>query len=137
MDPVDVSTEQSPRTLIEDLLNEIIETAIEAAHKEKIAIEENTATDEDTVIVEDTTIVEETVIDKETEIDSVVEAVVEGFILSVCQSSPGGGDAPEGSLAPTLVVFDIIDTETTSTEAFDENGPKGDCAAKAVTDKVS
>jgi len=73
------------------------------------------------------------VINKETEIDSVVEAVVEGLILSVCQSLPGGGDAPEGSPAPTLVV----DTETTSTEAVDEDGPKGDCAAKAAMDKVS
>ncbi|KAE9534336.1 hypothetical protein AGLY_008426 [Aphis glycines] len=120
MDSVDMTNnEQSLRTLIEDLLNEIIESAIEtAAHKENF--KENTENDEDTAI--------------EIEIESVVGAVVEELIVSVCQSSHGGGDAPEGLPAPTFVVVDTIDT---AEAVDDEDGPKGDYAANAVTEKVS
>jgi len=59
--------------------------------------------------------VEDTAIEKETDIDSVVKELVEGLLLSAWQSSAGGGDAPKGSSAPTIVIDDI-DTETTSTE---------------------
>lgn len=108
----DMTTDKYIRTFIEDLLNEIIATANETALKEKTAIgaiEENTTTHENTAI------------EKETEINSAVKEIVEGLLLSTCQSWAGGGDAPEGSSAPTVIIDDI-DTETTSTEAVDEDG---------------
>jgi len=64
MDSTDTTIKINIRTFIEDLLNEIIETTIETANKEKTAIgaiEENTVIDEDLAIVEDTVIVEETI----------------------------------------------------------------------------
>lgn len=64
-----------------------------------------------------------TEIEKETEIDSAVKEIVQGLLLSACQSSVVGGDAPKGSSTPTVVI-DEIDTETTSTEAVDEDGPQ-------------
>lgn len=76
------------------------------------------------------TIVEENAIEKETEIDSRVKEIV-GLLQLACRSSPDGGDVPEVLTTPTVVVDDI-DNEKTSTEAFDEDQPKGDCAAKVV-----
>jgi len=129
MDSTKMTTEKNIKSFIEDLLNEIIETVIETASKEKTtigAIEENTAIDEDLVIVENTVIEEETAIEKETDIDSAVKEIVEELILSACRSSPGGGDVPEKLPTPTVTVDDI-NTEKTSIEAVDEYGPKGDC----------
>jgi len=74
---------------------------------------------------------EEITIEKEAEIDSMVKEIVKGLILSVCRSSSDGRDASERCPAPTAVVVDEINTESTSTE-----GPQGDCA-KVVIDKVS
>jgi len=142
MDSVDMLTEQSLRTLIKDVINEIIESAIEKA---LTAIENNNATDKDTVvdevkvideetlIEENTVIKEETVIKKEFEIeepdkDSVVETIVEELVLSVCQSSTGGGDEAEDSPAPTPVAVDMINTNKKYT---------GDSAEKAVADQIS
>jgi len=140
---INMWTEQSLRTLIEDVLNEIIENAIEKA---RTAIKNNTATDKDTVvgevklIKEETLIEEETVIEKEFEIeepdiDSVVETIVKELVLSVCQTSTGGGDEAEDSPAPIPVAVYMIDTDKKS--AVDEDGIKGDSAEKDVADQVS
>jgi len=128
---VDMLTEQSLRTLIEDVLNEITESAIEKAHK---AIEENIETNEtdENTVVDEVKVIEKEFEIEETDIDSVVEIVIEKLIVSVCQSPTGGGDASEDSPAPTLVVVDTIDTETKSLDRA-----KGDCAEKAVTNQVS
>jgi len=143
MDSVDMWTEQSLRTFIKDVLNEIIESAIEKA---RTAIENNTATDKDTVadevklIKEQTMIEEQTVIEKEFEIeepdsDSVVETIVEELVLSVCQLSTDGGDEAEDSSAPTPVAVDMINTDKKS--VVDEDGVKCDSVEKKVGDQVS
>ncbi|XP_050056272.1 uncharacterized protein LOC126549913 isoform X3 [Aphis gossypii] len=60
-----------------------------------------------------------------------LERKEQALIVSMSRSSHGGGDAPEGLSAPTLVAIDIFDTA----EAVVEDEPKGKCDAIAILEK--
>jgi len=143
MDSVDMLTEQSLRTLIKDVINEIVENAIEKA---LAAIENSNAIDKDTEVgevklIEEETLIEEvTVIGKEfdieePDIDSVVETIVKELVLSVCQSSTDGGDEAEDSSTPTPVAVDMIETDKKF--AVDEDVVKCVSVEKNVGDQVT